>query len=83
MRTGVRFPPPPPFEHSHPWIYPRSDQLWTVEKDACYVSVVPVWNRDEVSASRLKKRTLTTLYNERPAWLDRAHTQLDTSVAAA
>jgi type II restriction/modification system DNA methylase subunit YeeA len=31
----------------------------------------------------LKKRTLTNLYNARPAWLDLAHKQLDTAVAAA
>ncbi len=31
----------------------------------------------------LKKRTLTNLYNARPAWLDLAHKQLDQAVAAA
>jgi type II restriction/modification system DNA methylase subunit YeeA len=31
----------------------------------------------------LKKRTLTNLYNQRPAWLDQAHRQLDEAVAAA
>jgi hypothetical protein len=31
----------------------------------------------------LKKRTLTNLYNARPAWLDSAHKALDASVAAA
>ncbi len=31
----------------------------------------------------LKKRTLTNLYNERPAWLDQAHKALDAAVAAA
>jgi len=31
----------------------------------------------------LKKRTLTNLYNQRPAWLDIAHRALDTAVAAA
>ena len=31
----------------------------------------------------LKKRTLTNLYNERPAWLDMAHKKLDAAVAAA
>ncbi|MDQ6986454.1 MAG: class I SAM-dependent DNA methyltransferase [Mariprofundaceae bacterium] len=31
----------------------------------------------------LKKRTLTNLYNARPAWLDNIHKQLDTCVAAA
>ena len=31
----------------------------------------------------LKKRTLTNLYNQRPAWLDHAHRRLDEAVAAA
>lgn len=39
--------------------------------------------RDEECAAKLKKRTLTNLYNERPAWLAHAHTKLDAAVAAA
>jgi len=39
--------------------------------------------RDADCAARLKKRTLTNLYNERPAWLDLAHQKLDAAVAAA
>jgi hypothetical protein len=31
----------------------------------------------------LKKRTLTNLYNARPAWLDNAHKALDAAVAKA
>jgi hypothetical protein len=31
----------------------------------------------------LKKRTLTNLYNQRPAWLDHAHRRLDEAVAEA
>jgi hypothetical protein len=34
-------------------------------------------------AAELKKRTLTNLYNARPAWLDHAHQALDVAVAAA
>ena len=39
--------------------------------------------RDADCAAKLKKRTLTNLYNERPAWLDFAHKKLDAAVAAA
>jgi hypothetical protein len=39
--------------------------------------------RDADYAAKLKKRTLTNLYNERPAWLDLAHKRLDAAVAAA
>ncbi|MCF7837535.1 MAG: hypothetical protein K9N49_02805 [Candidatus Marinimicrobia bacterium] len=39
--------------------------------------------RDADCAARLKDRTLTKLYNERPAWLADCHTRLDAAVAAA
>ena len=39
--------------------------------------------KDEAAAPVLKKRTLTNLYNERPAWLDHAHRDLDEAVAEA
>ena len=39
--------------------------------------------RDADCAAKLKKRTLTNLYNARPAWLDLAHKKLDAAVAAA
>jgi len=39
--------------------------------------------RDEAAAKELAKRTLTNLYNARPAWLDHAHHALDEAVADA
>ena len=45
-----------------------------------YPRLVP---KDADSAKKLKDRTLTKLYNERPAWLDFAHKKLDAAVAAA
>lgn len=45
-----------------------------------YPRLVP---KDDASATLLKKRTLTNLYNERPAWLATAHRKLDTTVFAA
>jgi len=36
-----------------------------------------------VMPSLLKKRTLTNLYNEMPAWLRNAHSKLDEAVFAA
>ena len=39
--------------------------------------------RDDDCAKKLAKRTLTNLYNERPAWLANAHAKLATAVAAA
>ena len=45
-----------------------------------YPRTVP---KNEECAVRLKARTLTNLYNERPAWLDHAHRELDELVLAA
>ncbi len=45
-----------------------------------YPRLVP---RDAECAARLKARTLTKLYNERPAWLTACHAKLDAAVAAA
>ena len=45
-----------------------------------YPRLVP---RDDAAARELQKRTLTNLYNQRPAWLEHAHRRLDDSVAAA
>lgn len=42
--------------------------------------ILPV---SEHAAKELKKRTLTNLYNARPAWLDNAHKTLDEAVAGA
>lgn len=42
--------------------------------------ILPV---DDTAAKELKKRTLTNLYNKRPAWLTGLHNRLDAAVAAA
>lgn len=39
--------------------------------------------QDAACAQKLAKRTLTNLYNERPAWLALAHEKLDAAVFAA
>jgi type II restriction/modification system DNA methylase subunit YeeA len=39
--------------------------------------------KDAAAEAVLKKRTLTNLYNERPAWLEHAHAALDEAVAEA
>lgn len=39
--------------------------------------------KDDRAAKELKKRTLTNLYNARPAWLDHALRALDEAVAEA
>lgn len=52
----------------------------TEEGASGYPRIVP---KDAECTAKLKKRTLTNLYNERPAWLDLAHKKLDATVAAA
>jgi len=63
-----------------PWaryvVSPEANGIGTVR----YPRLEP---RDADCAAKLKKRTLTNLYNERPAWLDLAHKKLDAAVAAA
>jgi type II restriction/modification system DNA methylase subunit YeeA len=45
-----------------------------------YPRIVP---KNPECADKLKERTLTNLYNERPQWLAQAHDKLDAAVAAA
>jgi hypothetical protein len=45
--------------------------------------VVPRPGLSAADAAALQKRTLTNLYNQRPAWLAMAHEALDAAVAAA
>ena len=63
-----------------PWkryVYDANDKgIGTVR----YPRTVP---KDADAATKLKKRTLTNLYNERPVWLANVHKQLDEAVFAA
>ncbi len=45
--------------------------------------ILPMPGLSEADAKALQKRTLTNLYNTRPAWLAMAHAELDAAVAAA
>lgn len=51
---------------------------WLVEKNKA-LAAVP----GDQHTKSLKKRTLTDLYNERPTWLENAHSALDEAVAKA
>jgi hypothetical protein len=81
---------PPEWTRTEVLEFPGSqDGPWSryvVEPDARGVGTVR-WPRivpkDADCASSLKKRTLTNLYNARPAWLDLAHKKLDAAVSAA
>ena len=51
---------------------------WTRSRDPD--RILPL---DDKAERELRKRTLTNLYNARPAWLDHAHKALDEAVAGA
>jgi type II restriction/modification system DNA methylase subunit YeeA len=75
---------PPEWTHTETLTFPGSvDGPWArYVKDGTvrYPRIVP---KDAECAKELKKRTLTNLYNQRPAWLDLAHKKLDAAVFAA
>src|SRR5437764_13617669 len=76
LRVSLRFPG----SIDGPW--PR----FVVDADARGIGTVRyprIEPRDEECAKKLAKRTLTNLYNERPAWLAHAHAKLDAAGAAA
>jgi hypothetical protein len=81
---------PPEWTTTRVLEFPGSiDGPWSrfvVDPDACGIGMVHYPRtaaRDDECAKKLAKRTLTNLYNERPAWLAHSHARLDTAVAAA
>jgi type II restriction/modification system DNA methylase subunit YeeA len=65
------------------WLNPLewTDWLRTPEEEKAGYPARPVAKSG--NEAELKKRTLTNLYNDRPAWLDNAHKALDATVAKA
>lgn len=65
------------------WLNPAEwvDWVRTPEEEQAGFPLRPVAKPGH--EAELKKRTLTNLYNARPAWLDHAHRELDAAVAAA
>ena len=63
------------------WLHPPEWVEWIEEPTPGYPArAVP---RNDAAAERLRDRTLTKLYNERPQWLADAHARVDVAVAAA
>ncbi len=65
------------------WLNPPewTDWVRTAEEEKAGYPLRPVAKAGH--EADLKKRTLTNLYNQRPAWLDNAHKTLDAAVAQA
>jgi hypothetical protein len=88
--SGFRYTPTTTFEtYPFPWSPgaepaddPRVAAIAAAARDL--VEKRDRWlNPEGASADELKKRTLTNLYNQRPAWLDMAHKKLDAAVLDA
>jgi hypothetical protein len=69
------------------WAFLEPDRLQPTRTREAVTEIVPGYPDRLIPkpehAAELKKRTLTHLYNQRPAWLDHAHRTLDEAVAAA
>ncbi len=76
MEKGLVFP----VSANSPWERYASNFDTPASGTACYSTRV---SKDAASAKHLAKRTLTNLYNARPAWLDGLHKSLDAAVFAA
>jgi type II restriction/modification system DNA methylase subunit YeeA len=85
--SGYRYTPTTTFEtFPFPWPpgteptgEPRVQAIAAAAKDL--VEQRDAWlHPPGLAEAELKKRTLTNLYNERPAWLDAAHKRLDAAV---
>lgn len=88
--SGFRYTPTSTFE-TYPFPWPpgreppddlRVAAIGTAARDL--VEKRDRWlNPEGADAATLKQRTLTNLYNQRPTWLDMAHTKLDRAVLDA
>ena len=82
--SGFRYTPTTCFE-TFPFPEPTEGQREAISEAARELDKLREgWlNPPNTTASELKRRTLTNLYNARPTWLQMAHERLDDAVAAA
>jgi type II restriction/modification system DNA methylase subunit YeeA len=88
--SGFRYTPSTTFEtYPFPWPpgqEPQDDPRVEAIAGAArgLVQLREAWlNEAGLGAGELRQRTLTNLYNQRPAWLDAAHRALDAAACAA
>ena len=84
VESGFRYTPTTCFE-TFPFPRPTDEQRETISAVAAELNQLrDGWlNPDGVSATELRRRTLTNLYNERPTWLVNIHASLDAAVGEA
>ena len=82
--SGFRYSHTATFE-TFPFPHPTDAQREAIAAAAVELnSLREGWlNPEGVSATELRRRTLTNLYNQRPTWLNLAHAELDAAVADA
>ena len=82
--SGGTYTPTTCFE-TFPFPRPKEEQREAIGAAAAELnSLREGWlNPPGVSATELRKRTLTNLYNQRPTWLENIHGRLDAAVAHA
>jgi hypothetical protein len=81
MESGFRYTPTTTFE-TFPFPQPTDEQRERVGEAACrLVELRDGWlNPSGLDPAELEKRTLTSLYNQNPTWLQHAHFILDVAV---
>lgn len=92
VESGFRYTPDSTFD-TFPFPYPPGTE--PTEDKSPFIKAIAdaardlvrqrdVWlNPPGIPLAELKERTLTSLYNKRPAWLENAHETLDRAVSAA
>ena len=84
VESGFRYTPTTCFE-TFPFPRPTEEQREAISAAVAELnSLREGWlNPVGVSAAELRRRTLTSLYNQRPTWLENIHARLDAAVADA
>ena len=77
------FPFPRPTDEQRAAIAAAAKRLDEYRENWLRPSATDVLGDDADVEAELRKRTLTGLYNDNPAWLQNAHAELDAAVAAA
>ena len=75
------FPFPEPTEEQREAIATAAYELNRLREN--WLNPTDLFGNPALDADQLRRRTLTNLYNQYPAWLANAHERLDTAVAAA
>lgn len=90
VESGFRYTPTTCFE-TFPFPEPTEEQRAVIGEAAAelnrlrenWLNPVDMLGKPMLDAAQRRQRTLTNLYNQRPQWLENAHSRLDAAVAAA